>query len=235
MRVAAAAAIFIVMTAEPTQSPPPRPRRRLYLLPAALFALVLAATPAAAQMDRLAWADDPAPAPATRFLDETGAERSLADYPGRVVLVNFWATWCAPCRREMASLDRLQAELGGPNFQVVPLSLDRAGVAAIAPFFAELGITHLPVLIDEDNRSAEAFGILGLPTTVLIDHRGYEVARLVGEADWSADDAKAMIAGQVETARAALPKTTAATCSCGGPKADRVRRYGTVGPPPEEP
>ncbi|MSP82655.1 MAG: TlpA family protein disulfide reductase [Alphaproteobacteria bacterium] len=191
-----------------------------------VIAVVVLAAASVARADPrgLVWVDSPKPIPDSAFADERGVSGSLADYAGRVILVNFWATWCAPCWREMASLDRLQGDLGGPRFQVVALSLDRGGAAAIAPFYAKLGITRLPILIDQDNRTAEAFGVVGLPTTVLIDHRGREVARLVGEADWSGEPAKATIR-----------KLTAASCGCGGPKADRIRRYGTVGPPPEDP
>jgi thiol-disulfide isomerase/thioredoxin len=135
----------------------------------------------------------PVPAPEIAFNDGAGVPLTLADFRGRVVLLNFWATWCAPCVREMPSLDRLQAALGGPDFEVVALSVDRGGISQVRPFFARLGIAHLKKYLDTTSRSISAFGLIGLPVTVLIDAEGMEVGRLNGPAEWDSEAAVALI------------------------------------------
>lgn len=135
----------------------------------------------------------PTPVPATEFTDPAGGTHSLADYRGKVVLLNFWATWCAPCREEMPSLDRLQADLGGADFQVVAIAAGHNPPPAITKFLTEQVITNLPVLLDPRQALARQMGVLGMPVTVLIDREGHEIARLIGGADWSSDAAKALI------------------------------------------
>jgi thiol-disulfide isomerase/thioredoxin len=132
--------------------------------------------------------DTPKPIAEVGFEDGEGKARSLADMRGKVVLLNIWATWCGPCRREMPTLDRLQAKLGGPNFEVMPLSIDRAGRPAVEAFYAEFGIENLAVYVDRSMGAARAIGILGLPTTLLLDREGREVGRLVGPAEWDAPE-----------------------------------------------
>jgi thiol-disulfide isomerase/thioredoxin len=122
-----------------------------------------------------------------------GSEVRLSDYRGKVVLLNFWATWCAPCRHEMPSLDRLEAELGGDSFAVVPVATGRNSVPGIEKFFAEVDVTHLPILLDPKQAMAREMAILGLPITVLIDAEGQEIARLRGDAEWDSPSAKAII------------------------------------------
>ncbi|MDX1541471.1 MAG: TlpA disulfide reductase family protein, partial [Geminicoccaceae bacterium] len=106
----------------------------------------------------------PQPVPEIQFEDGEGEPRSLADFRGQVVLLNVWATWCAPCRREMPTLDRLQAELGGPDFQVVALSIDRQGRAAVEEFYEEIGLETLPIYVDSSGASQRALRVLGIPT-----------------------------------------------------------------------
>ncbi len=128
------------------------------------------------------------------FLDETGERRSIADWRGRVVLLNLWATWCAPCRKEMPELAELQRKLGGDAFEVVALSVDRKGAEASAKFLIEANAASLRLYID---RTADAVGKLqaiGLPATILIDRQGREIGRLLGPADWASDDALRLIA-----------------------------------------
>lgn len=146
-----------------------------------------------AGMPKLAEAAKPEPAPLIPFLDEAGAERTLADWKGKVLLVNFWATWCAPCREEMPSLEALQAELGGEDFAVLTIASSRNPPPAIDKFFAEIGVETLPKLRDERMALARAMGVMGLPVTVLIDREGNEVARLIGDADWASEPAKAVV------------------------------------------
>ena len=129
----------------------------------------------------------------TDFTDPDGGEHNLADYKGKVVLVNFWATWCAPCREEMPSLDALQADMGGDDFEVVPIATGRNAPAKIDEFFEETGVDNLPVLLDPKQQLAREMGVVGLPVSVLVDREGREVARLLGDADWSGEAAKAVI------------------------------------------
>jgi thiol-disulfide isomerase/thioredoxin len=136
---------------------------------------------------------EPKPVPELTFLDAEGNEVSLADFQGEVVVLNLWATWCAPCRREMPSLDRLQARFGGNDLEVIALSLDRGDVGKVRAFFDELGIAHLGVYQDPQARAGRELGAPGLPTTIVIDRTGQEVGRLLGPAEWDSDDALAVI------------------------------------------
>jgi thiol-disulfide isomerase/thioredoxin len=118
------------------------------------------------------------------FVDVEGKPRSLADFQGKVVLLNLWATWCAPCRQEMPTLDRLQAKLGGNDFQVVALSLDQDGVPVVRDFYREIGIQHLQIFVDEQMQSIQSLGAFGLPVTLLLDREGREIGRKAGAAEW---------------------------------------------------
>jgi len=128
--------------------------------------------------------DQPREIPEIRFQDEQGHDLSLADFRGRVVLLNVWATWCVPCRKEMPALDRLQAKLGGDEFRVIPLSVDREGVAAVKRFYQQLGLKDLGIYVDPWGKAGRALAIPGVPTTLLIDRQGREVARKMGAAEW---------------------------------------------------
>ena len=132
------------------------------------------------------------PMPDIAFDGENG-KLSLAEYRGQVVVLNFWALWCAPCREEMPALDELQAELGGDDFQVVTIATGRNAPEKIAEFFDETGVTNLPTLLDPKQQLSRQMGVVGLPVTVLIDRDGTEVARLLGDADWASDAAKDVI------------------------------------------
>jgi thiol-disulfide isomerase/thioredoxin len=140
------------------------------------------------------------PVAALDFKDGDGQVRSLADFNGKVVVLNLWAAWCVPCRKEMPALDRLQAALGGRNFAVVPLSIDRGGRETVAKFYVEIGIRELPVYTDTSGEALRALGAVGLPTTLVLDRAGEEIARIVGPAEWDAPEVveflKAMIAKQ---------------------------------------
>jgi thiol-disulfide isomerase/thioredoxin len=125
--------------------------------------------------------------PDLAFVDGTGNPKRLADFRGKVVLVNIWATWCPPCREEMPSLDRLQKALGGPGFEVVALSIDTGGASAVQGFYREIGIGSLAVYVDSSMRATSQLSAPGVPTTLLVDARGRELGRHSGPAKW--DDA----------------------------------------------
>ena len=126
----------------------------------------------------------PRPLPEIKFEDGNGHALTLHNLKGKTVLLNIWATWCVPCREEMPTLDALEAELGGPAFEVVALSVDRAGPDVVRNFYAEIGIEHLGLYIDATMRASFNLQAPGLPTTLLIDSEGREQGRLVGSADW---------------------------------------------------
>jgi thiol-disulfide isomerase/thioredoxin len=137
------------------------------------------------------------PAPKTRadipYTDPDGGTRSLSEYQGKYILVNFWATWCAPCRKEMGSLDRLQAELGGEKFEVVSIATSRNPMPAITRFFDEENIQNLPILLDPKSTLAAEYGTISLPLTVILNPAGQEIGRLIGDAEWDSVSAKAII------------------------------------------
>lgn len=159
----------------------------------ALSPQVTVGEPAATNPLELSVFDQPRDAPEIRFLDEHGQDLSLADFRGRVVLLNVWATWCVPCRREMPALDRLQAKLGGNEFLVIPLSVDREGVAAVKRFYQDLGLQKLEIYADPSGKGSRALAIPGVPTTLLIDRQGREIARKMGAAEWDAPEMVARI------------------------------------------
>ena len=181
-------------------------------LAAALFALILATvqtgvqagaqTPVAAGQappllgafgDNFTLFDPPVPAPPETFAALDGAPVRLADFRGRVVLLNFWATWCAPCVREMPSLDRLQAALEDRGLAVLAVSIDRGGATVIRPFAKRLGLERLGLYHDDKGALFKALGVTGLPTTFLIDRRGQIVGAYPGPAEWDVPEARALI------------------------------------------
>ncbi len=128
-----------------------------------------------------------------RFSAADGSPRTLADYPGKAVVLNLWATWCIPCVREMPALDDLAHLVGRDDIVVLPVSSDRGGAAVVQRFFAEHGIRNLPVLLDPMSALAHDLDVRGIPTTLLIDRNGYEVGVLEGAADWSSPDAVTVV------------------------------------------
>ncbi len=138
--------------------------------------------------------DEPAPASqAVGVTDAFGGSVGLTDFRGRVVLVNFWATWCAPCVREMPSLDRLQAKLGPEGLLVMAVSQDRKGLAAAEPFYREQGLDNLEIFLDPKGEFARAMGVGGLPTSLLIDDRGRVVGGIEGPLEWDGPEAVELI------------------------------------------
>jgi thiol-disulfide isomerase/thioredoxin len=127
------------------------------------------------------------------FADAAGEVKTLGDWRGRVVLLNLWASWCGPCRKEMPDLAKLQKSLGGADFEVVALSVDRKGAAVSAAFLKETGSENLALYIDPASKSLQALQALGLPATVLVGRNGLELGRMLGPANWSSPEAEALI------------------------------------------
>lgn len=123
------------------------------------------------------------------FFGEDGSEKTLADYKGQITVVNFWATWCAPCRAEMPDLADLQEQIGGDDLSVVTIATGRNPRPAMERFFAEIGVDNLPLHADPSSALARDMGVLGLPITVILDRDGNEMARLQGDAEWNSDNA----------------------------------------------
>lgn len=170
----------------------------LAMVAGTLWALSIADTPFAsvaspgidANLERALERDNqpaqPPQVPDLRFVDGSGEPMSLSDFRGRVVLLNVWATWCTPCRKEMPDLDRLQQALGGAGFEVVALSIDRGGAPAVEPFYEEMAIQSLRIYVDANAQALGALGALGIPVTLLVDGQGRELWRVSGVIDWDA-------------------------------------------------
>ena len=179
----------------PTAPKHPGLGRPWRLLTSGLLALLLqAADPATAQT---ADADiragltiwpTPKPVAEVEFSDGEGKRRTLGDFEGKIVLLNIWATWCAPCREEMPTLDRLQERLGGKDFQVLALSVDPDGTQLVRDFYTEIGIRHLELYIDERAQANRDLGAYGLPATLLLDRQGRELGRKLGAAEWDSPE-----------------------------------------------
>jgi thiol-disulfide isomerase/thioredoxin len=181
------------------------------LIPALLYAtLALGANPAAAQtlnlvqrdeltamrrgeMRKLVIHDKPIEISSEPYTGKNGAGKILSDSNGRIRLVNFWATWCAPCRREKPSLDTLQRDLGSGDFEVIVIATGRNDPDAIERFNAGLNVTSLETNLDSKAKLAQSMRVIGLPVTAVLNRKGQEIARLVGGADWSSDSARAIV------------------------------------------
>jgi thiol-disulfide isomerase/thioredoxin len=142
-----------------------------------------------------------------KFVDGEWEPASLADFQGKTVLLNIWATWCGPCREEMPTLDRLQASMGGPDFEVIALSIDEGGIPVVNDFYQELGLKALRVFVDPSGMAPGALNVLGLPTTLLIDREGREVGRYMGPAEWDSPEMISVIRREVNAPVAAKPSS----------------------------
>jgi thiol-disulfide isomerase/thioredoxin len=153
----------------------------------------------------------PRPLADLNFSDGLGRPTRLSAFRGRTVLLNVWATWCTPCREEMPTLDRLQATLGGRGFEVVGLSVDNDGLAAVQAFYQPLHIRHLTPYIDSAGEAMATLVATGIPLTLLIDAEGREIGRKLGPAVW--DDAALVALLRSHIAGAATAHHPAAAAS----------------------
>ena len=151
-------------------------------------------------MQKLVLLEHPKPVPEVGLVDAQDAPRNLGEYRGKWVVLNFWATWCAPCRKEMPSLARLQAAL--PQIAVLPVATGRNPLPAIDRFFAAAEVSNLPVLRDPSSALARQMAVMALPITVILDPEGREVARLIGDAQWDAPEALALLRALVASSPA---------------------------------
>ena len=149
-------------------------------------------------MTKMTIASNTTSAPKTIFFDAGGKELTLNDFKGRLTLVNFWATWCAPCRKEMPSLEVLSNQIGGDTFQVVTIATMRSSEEAVEKFFNDNNIIDLPKFRDPKGYLARASGVAALPLTILLDRNGNEISRLIGDADWAQDETIEFIKKAIE-------------------------------------
>lgn len=133
------------------------------------------------------------PMPDLEFLDANDKPMRLADLTGKVRLINLWATWCAPCVKEMPSLDNLQAVLPKDKFVVLPISLDGPSKAKVAPFYKERMLDHLGIYYDKGRKAMSVLGVSLLPTSILVDPAGRELGRIEGDADWDTAEGIALM------------------------------------------
>ena len=164
-----------------------------------LFVVTGLRQPATGEPPRQGWMeafslnDPPRDAPGMTFRGSDGKTFRLADFRGRVVLVNFWATWCFPCIRELPTLDRLEAALGGKDFAVIAINEDRGGAKVAGPFLEKRGLRNLHPYLDDKMALALKFGLKQFPTSYLLDREGKIVGSLAGHAEWDSPEAKALI------------------------------------------
>jgi len=176
------------------------PGRRLFVAGAA--ATIISATAARAEissglikgaMKRFKLTSPPKSVPDLEFLDATDRPIRLSELNGQARLINLWATWCAPCVKEMPSLDRLQAEMPRDRFLVIPISLDGPSKPKVAPFYKEQKLTNLGIFYDKSRKAMPVLNVSLLPTSILVDPAGRELGRLEGDADWDTPEGIALM------------------------------------------
>jgi thiol-disulfide isomerase/thioredoxin len=138
---------------------------------------------------------------ALAFRDAQGSARGLEELRGKVVLVNLWATWCAPCIKEMPALDRLQAKLGGEAFEVLAIAVDRQGESVVRPFFEKLGLASLALYMDPSNAASRVLAAPALPVSVLVDREGREIGRVLGAAEWDEPRFERLVRAAIDAPR----------------------------------
>lgn len=127
------------------------------------------------------------------FTHEDGSNLTLAAFEGSYVVLNFWATWCAPCRKEIPHLSELQNEFRGEGLKVVTIATGTNQRPAMERFFEDIGVDNLPLHTDANSALARDMGVIGLPVTLIINPQGQEIARLIGDANWASDSAKSIL------------------------------------------
>ena len=148
---------------------------------------------AVGDMKKLRFHTEAKPVSDVAFMSEDGAQMTLTDFQGQITVLNFWATWCAPCRTEMPHLSALQTHFEDQPVEVVTIATGRNKPAAMKAFFDEIGVDNLPLHTDAKQKLARDMAVLGLPITVVLDMDGNEIARMQGDADWSSESAIAML------------------------------------------
>jgi thiol-disulfide isomerase/thioredoxin len=181
---------ILLATAAGTLAATVGPRKPLARTPVTGTFVAETLAPLSEGLDPVSPPQDP---PDAAFLTQDGTEHHLSEFKGRGMVVNMWATWCAPCVAEMPSLEALSKALAPHDIAVLPLSSDRGGADAVQAWYQAHGITLLPVLLDPRSAMARAFNARGIPTTVIINTGGKVVARLEGAADWSAPEGQALV------------------------------------------
>lgn len=177
---------------------------RRYILCGALAAAALpaAATPSLAgvkpdmargAMERFKLAAQPKPLPDLEIQNADDKPMKLSDFKGKVILLNFWATWCTPCVKEMPSLDRLQAAFAKDKFLIVPLSIDGPTKPKVAPFYKDQKLAHLGLYFDKGRKTMQGLDVTLLPTSILVDANGRELGRIEGDADWDMPESIALM------------------------------------------
>jgi thiol-disulfide isomerase/thioredoxin len=177
---------------------------RRYILSGALAAAALpaAAIPSLAgvkpdmargAMERFKLTAQPKPLPDLEIQNADDKPMKLSDFKGKVVLLNFWATWCAPCVKEMPSLDRLQAEFPKDRFLIVPLSIDGPTKPKVAPFYRDQKLANLGIYFDKGRKTMQGLEVTLLPTSILVDAEGRELGRIEGDADWDMPESIALM------------------------------------------
>jgi thiol-disulfide isomerase/thioredoxin len=175
-----------------------------------------AALAAAAGRSKCAVADDdlpdaadaltrvmPQPAPRVTFATPGGRHLTLADYAGKILVFNLWATWCRPCVAEIPSFAQAAPQLAASGVLILPVSIDLNGAAAVRPFYAGHGISTLPILLDPNGNNLQALNTPGVPTTIVINGNGQMVAKLLGPANWNTARTRAYLGslGQTEAVK----------------------------------
>lgn len=167
----------------------------LILVMMALITIAPVSVSSAAEsgVDKLIWHEAPQSVANTPFQNGDGETITLSDFKGKLLVVNLWATWCAPCIREMPTLDALEAEMGGDRFHVIALSQDREGERVARPFIEKNGWSNLKLYFSDGSSFGREAKVRGLPTTLIVAPDGTEVARLEGTAEWDSDEMKAVL------------------------------------------
>ena len=145
------------------------------------------------QMQNFQLADRLITRPDISWFDRNGRPIELADFEGKVILFNYWASWCGPCQRELPGIDRVQVKLGGDNFEVVALNIDREGKPIALKFARRLRLKNLKLYLDPKSVTARSLGLRAMPTTYMFDRKGNLLGRLEGGAEWDTPEALALI------------------------------------------